>query len=107
MLEMKELEERINARFDKLEQSFADYCQTQNERLEVGAKKMARHEAEIEALKCRDNIQNGHAKQNNITTGERIGRVEKEVSELRKWIMGQLAAIILLGGGALLAYILK
>ena len=107
MQEVKELEAKIDRRFDKLEQTFADYSKRQNERMEAGAKKMTRHEAEIKSLQCRDDWQNGNAKEYNTSTGDRIGRVEEEVRGLKSWIMGQLAAIVLLGLSALVAYILK
>ncbi len=107
MQEIKEIEEKMDKRFDRLEQSFAEYCKRQNDRMEAGAKKMARHEMEIQFLQRRDDMQNGHAKELNNSTGDRIGQVEKEVKDLKAWIMGQLAAIILLGGGALIAFILK
>ncbi len=107
MQEVKDLEGKMDKRFNRLEETFADYCKNINQRLEAGAKKLTQHDVEIDNLKHRDNLQNGHAKELNNSTGDRIGRVEKEVKELKSWIMGQLAAIILLGGGALIAFILK
>ena len=104
--EVLALEQKLDRRFDKLEQSFADYCQKQNERMEAGAKKMARHEVAIDALRDRDKMQNGHAKETRDAAGIRIERLEDEVRDLKKWIMYQLAAIIVVGIGAVLAIIL-
>ena len=105
MQEVKELELKIDKRFDKLEQSFADYCKTQNERMEAGARKMARHDVEISSLKEKDVTQNGHAYETRQTTGEQFRSLKGEIGELRSWIMYQMAALILAGVAAVLAII--
>ena len=107
MQEIKELEDKIDKRFDRIEQTFTEYIKRQDKRMEAGAKKMARHEVEINALKCRDDWQDGNAKERRESMGDRIGRIEDEIRGLKLWIMGQLAAIILLGGAAILAYVLN
>ena len=105
MQELKELEEKMDKRFDRMEQSFADYCQKQNDRMEAGAKKMARHDVAIDALREKDLFQNGHALETRQTTGEQMRTLRAEVGQLRLWIMYQMGALLVAGVAAVLAII--